>query len=136
MTRRLPRHGLNYCQEVFRSMRQLAQQQSQMGFALLALGHINGRAGQTNDIPRFVAQRFNVQVVPTYSGRVFERDFYPLGLTAREHFVLYRNHGGTRVRRQNLRVGATENVLDCSTEHWIADRGVTQIAVLGVDGHL
>ena len=58
MTSGLPCHCLDYSQQVFGAVRKLTQQQSQMSFAFLAFGHIDRRAGQSNDLTRFVSEGF------------------------------------------------------------------------------
>ena len=104
--------------------------------SLFAFGHVDRCAGQADDIPDFVTQRLNVQIVPTNSGRVFKRDLSPFRFTARKDRAFHRDHGGARFRRQDLRISASKNVFDGPAEHRVADRGVTEIAILGVDRHL
>ena len=99
-------------------MRQLAQQQPQMRLALLALGDVDRCAGQADNIARFIAQRFDMQIVPAQAGPLVERDFRAFRLAAREHFAFQGNDGRGAVRRQNLLIGVAENILDRRAPAW------------------
>ena len=61
----LPRHRLDHRQQVLRAVRQLAQQQAQMRFAFLALGDVDRCAGQADNVAGVIAQRLDMQIVPT-----------------------------------------------------------------------
>jgi hypothetical protein len=107
-----------------------------MRFALLALSDVDRRAGQANDIAGFIAQRFDMQIIPAHARAVFEGEFRTLRLAARQRFAFQRDHGRAAVGRQDLVIGAAKNGVDRMPKHGIADRGVTQVAILGVDGDL
>ena len=126
MLRGLPRHGLDHRQQILRAMRQFAQQQPQMRFALLARGDVDRSAGQSHDGARLLTQRLDMQVVPTQVGSVGEREFAALGLPARQRRALERDDGGRIIGRQDFFVGTAEHVLDRTAKQGIADRGVAQ----------
>ena len=84
----LARHRLDHGQKVLRAMRQFAHQEAQMRLALLALGDIDGRAGQPDDGALGIAQGLDVEIVPTHAARCISMRYsasrgWPLASTSR-----------------------------------------------------
>ena len=79
-------------------MRQFAHQQSQMGFAFLALGDVDRRTCETDDVAGFVAQRLDMQIVPARTVIAFERDFRAFRLAARQGLAFQRDRWSAGVR--------------------------------------
>ena len=107
-----------------------------MRLALFAFGHVDGGAGQPDDVAALIAQRLDMQIVPADVSGLFDRHFGPLRRAARQRLAFKRDNRRDRIRRQNVLIGAAENIVDRMPEHGMADRGVAQIAVLRVDDDL
>ena len=82
-----------------------------MGLALLALGDIHRCAAQSNDRAGLVAQRLDMQVVPTGAKDPIDRDFAALGLTAVEHLALERGQRRPITASELHLIPVTEEVL-------------------------
>src|SRR5215831_4859240 len=93
-------------------------------------------ARQPDDFPGLVSKRFDMQIVPANSGRIFERHFRPLGLATCKHLAFRSDNGGTAIEGQNFRIRTAKNLFNRPAQHWIADRRVTKISVLRIHGHL
>src|SRR6185437_14350344 len=96
----------------------------------LAFGDVDRGADHADDLVGFIAQRIDVNVVPTNAGAVADGHFGGLRPAIRQNFVFQRGKRGPRLLGKKVRVGVTENVLDGVARQRIADRGVAQVAVL------
>src|SRR6185312_5874461 len=107
-----------------------------MGFSLLALGYVDSGAGQPEDLAGLAAQWLNMEVMPAHALRVFYRHLRALRLPAGQRLELQLNDPLGGNGRQDLLVRASEDILGRAAEHAVADRRVSEVAVLRIDDDL